>query len=402
MTSPLQNIRALFTGLTGWTGAQLDPVDFALSCYLSSYLLGAVERAWGCLVGQAGSGKSEILRPLRTLHRSVSRDHLTENSFTSAYRDEATPDVDPSLLGSLDHSVVPSGPKVLIVDEFSTILSMRREKTLKILADFRAAFRGDYQAHAGNIGVIDHKHIGFGFLAASTEQLDLFLRENQLLGERMLICRVGRHLNTYDAKRTLSMEVLKTNRQTKYDLHSQLDAACHTAIELAIERVNRGELPILPETISQRVAVLTALAVMTRSGPLSSTAYASGGEAPTRFPLQLRSFGDARAIFDNRTSWIDDDYRLCRRIAQDTMPPDNFRLITALYRGSAAAAVQPISWADLYQKSKVDKETLRRQLHQWVILGLVEFSDTDRYFIPAPIAEDLAYTDFFGGLTNGI
>jgi predicted transcriptional regulator len=112
----------------------------------------------------------------------------------------------------------------------------------------------------------------------------------------------------------------------------------------------------------------------------------------------LRSFGDARALFDTRSGWTEDDYRLCRRIAQDTMPPDNLRLLTALYRGSAEAARQPISWADLYQKSKVDKDTLRRQLHQWVILGLIEFSDTDRFLIPQPIADDLEFTTFLGGL----
>lgn len=399
MQSPLQTLRSYYHELMDWSGPELDPVDFVCAAYLGTFLLGSVERPWCDLCGGAGTGKGELIRMMEERAGSHVRHHMTENAFASAFRDDKNPDKDHSLLEDLSHETDPVGPKVLLLPELSSFLSMRAEKVGKFFSDLRAAFDGKFNAQAGNIGKVTHGNLNFGYIAGCTEALDIFRKRNQTLGERTLVCRIARHLSKYEAQRKLAHHAARTNRATKKLLRERIIAEFNVSMSQAITRVAQGETVQRDDALAVRVGDVAHLSVIARSVPMEYNGapyFVTHGEVPTRLPLQLLSWGDARTLFDRRDSWNESDYQMVRRIAQDTAPPENLRIIHALWTKAPHGAWWSVS--DLSIAAKMQGPLLRRQLQQWVILDHFEQRGTDSFRMNPLMEEDIFSSDFMKDL----
>jgi hypothetical protein len=325
-------------------------------------------------------------------------DTLTENAFSSAMRDEEEPDKDFSLLYQLSNRREPRGPKVLVIKEFSTFLNMRKEKADKIFADLRAAYDGDYAMAAGNIGLETKTDLNFGMLTACTEKLDEFRRTNQTLGERTVVCRIGRQTRTYAARAEVADHVIQGCRLKKAQLRARIKIAARKAINDAVARIKTtGGKVGQGDGYIHRVGRLAAVATSVRSRPLSKQGYASLAEGPGRLIGQLTSWGDCRVVFDARTAWTDDDYKLVRRVAQDTMPPESLRALHAIWRGGIEDSSKPIGGEDVRVAANVDGD-FYRQMRQWAIIGILDKLDDNVYCMNKEFAEDVEYTGFLEGL----
>jgi len=398
VSSPLQELRSYFHELMDWSGPELDPVDFVCAAYLGTFLLGSVERPWCDLCGGAGTGKGELIRMMEEYERSHVRHHLTESAFASAFRDEKDPDKDHSLLEDLSYESKPVGPKVLLLPELSSFLSMRTEKVGKFFSDLRAAFDGKFDVQAGNIGKVSHGKLNFGYIAGCTEALDIFRKRNQTLGERTLVCRIARHLSRYEAQRRLAHHAACTDCLKKEALRTTIVEYFNVAMTRAILRVSRGETVRRDRAINIRVGDVAHLSVIARSVPMeyNGTPYfVTHGEVPTRLPLQLLSWGDARALFDRRDTWNDSDYQMVRRIAQDTAPPENLRILSTMWKNHHG---HWWSVGDLAIAAKVESPPLRRQLRQWTILDHFEQRGTNEFRMNPLMVEDIHSTDFMKDL----
>lgn len=399
MTSPLETLRSLFSELMAWEGEELMPVDFVMASYLTAFLPGAVEKAWGDLCGPPAIGKTEILRALEDgQRRTIMVDTLTENAFASAMRDPDQPDKDFSLLYQLSNAREPRGPKVLVIKEFSTLLNMRSDKVNKIFADLRSAYDGSYATAAGNIGLETRTDLSFGLLTACTEKLDEFRRTNQTLGERTLVCRMGRQTRSYASRAAVADHVVQGNRIQKAALRARIKIATRKAIDAAVASIKtrRGKVAQGDETI-RRVGRLSAVTTSARSLPLSPKAYANLAEGAGRIAGQLTAWGDCRVLFDARTSWGDDDYNMVRRIAQDTIPPENLRALSVMWRGNPEAAHSSMTTSEICAKAMCDVD-FHRQLRQWEIIGILHSYGTGEYGMNPEFAHDIEYTGFMEGL----
>ncbi|KKN58745.1 hypothetical protein LCGC14_0549240 [marine sediment metagenome] len=399
MDSPLLTLRKLFAELMGWQGEELMPVDFVMASYLTGFLPGSVEKSWGDLCGPPAIGKTEILRALEDgQRRTVMVDTLTENAFSSAMRDKDEPDKDFSLLYQLSDKREPRGPKVLVIKEMSTLLNMRREKADKIFADLRAAYDGSYTTAAGNIGLDTKTDLNFGMLTACTEKLDEFRRTNQTLGERTVVCRIGRQAREYTARQKIADHVIKGCRIRKAALRARIKIATRKAIDSAITLIKAtGGKVGQGESFISMVGRLATVATSVRTVPLSKHSYANLAEGPGRLIGQLIAWGDCRVLFDGRKAWMEEDYRMVRRIAQDTMPPDNLRAILCLWRGSPTNAVKPLLGEEIRQKANLD-QVFFRQLRQWTIIGILRPFEEGVYGLNPAFADDIGRTEFMEGL----
>lgn len=398
MPSPLQELRSHFHELMDWSGPELDPVDFVCAAYLGTFLLGSVERPWCDLCGGAGTGKGELIRMMEGYERSHVRHHMTESAFASAYRDDKDPDKDLSLLKDLSFESKPVGPKVLLLPELSSFLAMRSDKVGKFFSDLRAAFDGKFDVQAGNLGKVSHGKLNFGYIAGCTEALDIFRKRNQTLGERTLVCRIARHLSRYEAQRRLAHHAARTDRTKKEALRTTIVERFNVAMTRAILRVSHGETVSRSDAVNIRVGDVAHLSVIARSVPMeyNGTPYlVTHGEVPTRLPLQLLSWGDARALFDRRVAWNEADYQMVRRIAQDTAPPGNLRILHAMWtRGKG----QWWTTGDLAMAARVESPILRWQLKQWVLLDHFEQRDADSFRMNPLMEDDIVSTDFMKDL----
>lgn len=393
--SPLETLRELFQELMNWRGEELMPVDFVMASYLTAFLPGAAEKAWGDLCGPPAIGKTEILRALDDgQQRTIMVDTLTENAFASAMKDPDQPEKDFSLLFQLSTGRHPKGPKVLVIKEFSTFLNMRKDKVDKIFADLRAAYDGSFSTSAGNVGLQSRDDLQFGLITACTEKLDEFRRTNQTLGERTLVCRMGRETATYAARAAVADHVVRGCRMKKASLRARIKIQTRKSIDNAIKQIKAcGGKVAQDDSYLSRVARMAAIATSIRSSPISKKSYTNLAEGAARFAGQLTSWGDCRVLFDGRSSWTDEDYALVRRIAQDTMPPEFLRGIQSLYENRCSLSIDEI------QKGAMADNDFHRQLKQWEIIGLLHLSVDDEYLLDEVFRQDLDDTGFMEGLS---
>ncbi len=397
--SPLKTLRELYRELMGWQGEELMPVDFVMASYLSAFLPGAVEKSWGDLCGPASIGKTEILRALEDgQQRTIVIHNLTENAFASAMRDENDKSIDYSLAFQLSNRRAPKGPKVLVLPELSTFLTMKGDKVAKFFGDLRAAFDGSYNNAAGNIGLDTKTDLNFGLLTACTEILDEFRRVNQTLGERTVVCRIGRHTRSYTARQRIADHVGRGSRVKKAELRARIQIITKKALDSAIFRIRAtGGRVQQSEDLIHKVGRLAAVATSVRTQPLSTNSFASLSEGPGRLAQQFITWGDCRVIFDDRDSWTNEDYSLVRRIAQDTMPPESLRALKVMWRKGKDDAVIPITGEEVRKKAHIDGAFFR-QLRQWAIIGILHQYDTDSYGMNKEFAQDVHDTGFMEGM----
>lgn len=399
MPTPLGILREHFQELMGWEGEELMPVDFVMASYLTAFLPGAVEKSWGDLCGPPACGKTEILRALEDgQQRTIMLDTLTTNAFSSAMRDPDDPTKDFSLLYQLSNGRMPKGPKVLVIKEFSTFLNMPRDKVNQVFADLRAAYDGTYTVAAGNIGLETKTDLNFGMLTACTEKLDEFRRTNQTLGERTVVCRIGRSTSSYEARAKVADHVIKGDRLQKAILRARIKVSTKKALDEAIRTIRETKGKVSQsEDFLQQLGRLCAVATSVRTAPLSKTSYANLAEGPGRLIGQLTAWGDCRVLFDARASWTTDDYRMVRRVAQDTMPPESLRALSSIWRGGRDNAVRPITGEEIRQAATLDIG-FHRQLQQWVIIGILLQPLEGTYQMNPAFAADVEYTGFMEGL----
>lgn len=376
------------------------PVDFVCASAINAWLPGANEKAWGELIAAGSSGKTELLSAFNDgERRAIFREHFTENSFTSAFRDENDPDEDHSLARLLQYSTEPRGPKILVLPEMTTIYKARPEKRDTILSNLRAAYDGSLRQQAGNIGADLKTDLVFGLIGACTETADVFRMQDQTLGSRTLICRLARHTLSYASGQKTADFVSQVDRLDKADLRNEIKGDVKEALARCIELIRTTEGRVQRDgKMAHQVGRLALLSTRVRSVPLSDRMYASTPEGPARLEHQLMGWGDSRAVFDGRTAWTEEDYRLIRRVAQDTMPPHFLRVWKALWRGSAEASIQGLSTDKIIAESKTDRD-ICRQLRQWSIFELLnDFEGGSSWGIRPDVAADIEYTGFLENL----
>ncbi len=368
------------------------PVDFVMASYLTAFLPGSIDKAWGDLCGPPSSGKTEILRALEDgQQRTIMVDTLTENAFSSAMKDPDDPDKDFSLLYQLSTGRKPIGPKVLVIKEFSTILNMRREKSDKLFADLRSAYDGSFVTAAGNTGLETRNDVQFGLVTACTEKLDDHRKTNQTLGERTLVCRIGRELSTYEGRAKAIEFAKRMSPARKEQLQAKIRIQTRKSIAAAIKLTKtHPDGATMTEEHILHIGKISALATSIRTAPLSKTSYTTLAEAPFRFNGQLKAWGHARVLFDGRTAWNDSDYTMLRRIAQDSMPPDYIRAIKIMYEEPG------LTEDEVRRKTMVDGD-FYRQLKQWQIVDVLGVRNDAHYLSPV-FRKDIEITGFLEGL----
>lgn len=397
--SPLQKLRELFHGMMNWDGEDLIPLDFVMACYLTPFLPGSVDKAWGDLRGPAAIGKSEILHALKDgQQRSIVLHNITTNAFSSAMQDENDKTLDFSLAYQLSDGRKPEGPKVLVLPELSSFLCMATEKVQKFFSDLRGAFEGEHNTASGNQGLINKSDLNFGLLTACTEKADEYSRANQPLGERTLICRLGKGMEEYEARAALADHVGKTDRVKKARAQNIIRATTRSAIDSAVQHVNEtGGKVEQSEDMIRKVGRLGAVSTSVRTMPISGTSLATLSEGPARIELQLMALGDCRVLFDGRSSWTEDDYNLVRRVTQDTMLPECLAAMNVIWRGDIGKAVLPMTVEDI-RRGCNQPSGFYRQLKQWAIIGILEPHGEAGYSMHPAFARDVEYTGFLEGL----
>jgi hypothetical protein len=319
------------------------------------------EKAWLRIIGAASSGKTELVRCLVRVEDSISRSTVTEAGLLSASgkkdrTDEAT--------GGLLKEIGERG--ILVVKDFTSILTMNRETIAQVMAAFREMFDGEWTRAVGTDG---GRSLGWTgrlvVVVAVTPAIDHHHTTNMLMGERFMSVRVRGSQRKEGTRAAL-------DRNTEAE---SLRSAFHGAVAELMQRT------LAPEELSDETKdwlvgvadfVSTCRSTVYRDGRSREIEDVHDPEYPARAALELAAIYTGCLSIGARH---DRAKRVTARVARDSMPPTRWRVLEALFNQSA-----PIRTSELARKLSLPTTSARRALEDVLVRGIVvrtKASDAD-------------------------
>ncbi len=142
---------------------------------------------WLGIIAPPSSAKTEILNSLSNLPNVVQVSSLSPASFLSA---TSKKDQNKDATGGLLRQIGEFG--IIVLKDFTTILSLRPEANQEIFAILREVYDGHYRRHVGTDGGRTLEWYGkAGLMFACTEAFDSRHSVVSAMGDRYLLCRLA-------------------------------------------------------------------------------------------------------------------------------------------------------------------------------------------------------------------
>jgi hypothetical protein len=330
----------------------IEAVDVLMATAIAIYLPG--DPLWLYYVGPPGATKTE---PLRTLSgpRVVSLSSLTPQTLISGYKgDPSKVDLLPKLDG-----------KLLIIKDFTSILSKKPDDAAAIFADLREAYDGYLEKSYGSgVGTKSYS-AKFGLIAAVTPAIDRFRTVHSLLGERFL--RID--LRT-DAQATIQRASELEGQEE--DMRTELQALVSGYLNAAGEWVDPDIL--VEQRFLEQLRALAHVAATLRTevdrDRQRLVVYRPVPEVGTRLVKQLQKLAKALANWRERMVVTAEDYVTVRRVALDCVRSHRRQVVGVLQ----AAEGEAILTADVGSLAGIPSDTLREICEDLWQLGVVKRS----------------------------
>jgi IclR helix-turn-helix domain len=303
---------------------------------------------WLFLVNPPGGVKTELIRALNGAPDIHPLSNLTPQTFASGYESRKA---EPSLLLRLHRHI-------LTLKDFTTVLTLHRDKRGEILAQLREIYDGHYCKEFGNGKVVDWSG-KVGLIAGVTQIIDTQYAVNQVLGERFICFRI----RSQDAVRVAERAIHNQGREE--GMRSTLREMVGGFLQgLEITPVAR------PDSLVRKISHLAVFCAMARSAVIrdhkGEIEYIPEHEGPGRLAKQLVLFGEALAIVRGKKVLGEEEYRVLYRLVEDTIPRHKFQLLALLIAAGGAVTTQ-----DAAEQSGYPRETTRRYLQDLTAMQLV-------------------------------
>lgn len=321
---------------------------------------------WLFVIAPPGGAKTEILRSLQgSFALAVST--LSEHSLISGMRTGPN-SPDPSLIPKLDE-------KILIIKDFTSILSMRRESREEILGTLRDAYDGECsKAFGSRVGTISYKS-KFGIVAGVTPLIDKYLSIEQQLGERFLKVRM-RSIHP-DSAVFRALDNIGKENQMRAELRSAAQSVLLKTLAITKDLKFQENIP------DQLVALANLLAILrsnvSRNYFDNSIDYVPEAEIGTRLVKQLTKIALGIALVDRRTFLTDEDYQIAKRVALDTLSSKKKVVLDALIQMKYQRGDQFFITQEIGDICNFPSETCKKILEDLRILNAVQRSGTYKF-----------------------
>ena len=311
---------------------------------------------WLMIVDAPGSGKTELFRSFTEHPSVVFLSSMTTSTLISGYTDDEDKDHDPSLLPKLDG-------KVLVIKDFTTILSMPRDRRAELFGQFRDAFDGESgKAFGTAVGIRSYKS-KFNLLAAVTPEIERKTKGMQQLGERFLRLR----FESGDARKKIERALGNANREQ--EMRMQLAAAARGMLANALIEVPKCTQEFKSYCIDLAHFLSVARTEVTRDGWSKEVAISPQPEVGTRVAKKLLRLAQGLAMLRRRKSLTREEFAAIRRVAFDSLPSRRRIVIRYMYenREEGGMAVDSIA-----SKTRFPKTTITYELEDMQMLKIVK------------------------------
>ena len=338
----------------------LEALEVALSAVASHAAIKG-DPVWLFVQGPSGSGKGEIIvNSLRNIPPYTKvLGALNRNSLISFNRG-----IPGGELMNLHQQ--PNGDRsgIFVFKDFTTLLSLREEERTEVIAQLREVYDGSWTRSTGSGSQLWKGKVTC--IAACTPALENAWGLKRDLGERFLTVRWYRTGSIELAKAAGRQRGMETIIRT-------------TTSELAANFVNStpiASLPDIPDPIFEKIGNLSELvAVLRASVPRSPSGKREVlgepvPEEPGRIHKSLSALASAHAALFHHPEVEEDDYRIARRVALDSIPSNRFSIFRTL--PSTEEWINPQTWAKL---SRVSPSTITWNADDMTALGALEVNE---------------------------
>ena len=262
---------------------------------------------WLFIVAGSSTGKTELLKMLSGLPDIHSLDTLTPNTLLS---------------GSLgnDSLIFKLYSKIVTFADFTTILSMNDMARDEIMGQLRCVYDGKLTKATGNRKETLEWAGKMGMLAAVTTAIYAHAAKYAEMGQRFLMYKFV----TADRKE-IGRKALKN--ESRWDMNIRSVEIADVVSEYVNGLTLPGELPTLPDAISNQIVDIVDITTLARSAvprdQYSRTKIITSREDPEGIPrmsAQLYALGCAFAVMNGSTNLPDSDKAILFKCALDTIP----------------------------------------------------------------------------------
>lgn len=326
----------------------LQAVDIIMATALSIYLPG--DPVWLFLIAPAGSTKTELLRSFSG-EQIYSISTLTPQTLISGFKGSNNVD----LLPKLDN-------KVMIIKDFTSILSKKSEDQTAIFADLRESYDGYLEKSFGSGVGTKRYQSRFGIIAGVTDAIDMYRIVHSLLGERFLKCR----LHT-SAEAAINRAGDLAGQED--EMRKALAEATNGCLAYYATRVKEQSSIPIEEQTHQRIKALSNITAKLRSevarDRYHKVLFQPQAEVGTRLAKQLLKLGQALAILYENIRMAEQEYTFLLRIAEDSVPRQRMQLVLSL------VGAEPMSTKEAGDKAQIPTDTAKELLEDLWMLKLV-------------------------------
>lgn len=341
----------------------MDGVAVAAASMLSNKLTG--DPLWMFLVAPPGGAKTEILTTFSKCLESYFASSLTPHSLISG--SEFKGGGDPSLIPQLDG-------KVLIIKDFTTLLSKRDQEKDEIFGILRDAYDGSCSKVFGT-GVKRSYESKFSILSAVTPKIYELAATHQAMGERFLKFCIGENLEHFSEIDIIEKAI--TNIQSEGKMRDEMAEKMAQFISWKYKQVEEGKLPIIPKEISLRLIALAQFGARLR-GTVSRDRYhqdqilaSPSAEIGSRIGKQLAKFAMALAIVHDRDEVSEDDYRLVKKCMLDTISQKTEHVVRELFK-ELGYSDRTVKTSRVSERTRFPQSTCGRLLSDLNLLKIVD------------------------------
>jgi len=325
-------------------------VDVILACVIANKF--KTDPLWMFLISAPSGAKTELLRALDSEKTEVKfLSKISEHTFVSGLNKK---DVDllPRLSG-----------KVLVLKDFTTILTTRRESRQEIFSQLREIYDGKYDQSWGSGKKDFHWEGKIGLIAGVTPEVEKYHSVHQLLGERFLYYRIEQYPEQKIGKKALRNIGSETTMRTELKAAFESFLCNLKGIDISVINVS--------EEMENRIVDLACFTAAARTGVSRDrythiVEYTPESELPARLTKQLYQLGCALTTVRKELELGQEEYQVIRKVAIDCLPRQRWLVIKKL-RSIGGGSVKDISLA-----TKCPYTTTKLVLEDLNALGLAD------------------------------
>jgi len=334
-----------------------DIIDIMFGTVFANRLDG--DPIWLLIVAPPGGSKTALVRTLSGAEGIMEATTLTPASLISGF--SAGPD--PSLIPKLNKHV-------LVVKDFTTILSANQSAKEEIFGILRDAYDGYCEKWLGNNVHRKYKS-RFGIIAGVTPAIEREGASGTVLGERFIRYRIS---STGNLGKDDDV-ILRALRNVKHDaqMNEELEAIAHEAVNWDVSNI---PYPDCDDDMLRRIGSLAQWVsklrgVVPRQGYSRELLHKPMSEIGTRLAKQLLKLGYGIAVYRREPAITERTYELLTKVAMGTSPDRIEEVIKQMYvntmrRGESFTTGEITAWC------RFPEQTIRYVLQDMELLDMVK------------------------------